>query len=222
MYRAEQITDAVLFGVTLLSFLYGTVTILSQKKGAFYTKMIALGMGCLMLGQLHRIVTRLVGFPAEGLFSLETLGTVGCFLFFLTANYAHLDGIIDDGNPAQKRYRLLALAAPGAVLGLTVPVLFLPLPGKTLAACFLLAGIVMLEAYFNLKHLIFPDVEFGIAQSIRGYNLAALGLCICTVTANTGLLWESVFLTVLGRAGAAVCILAILPVLNWGVKKWTR
>lgn len=83
-----------------------------------------------------------------------------------------------------------------------------------------MAAILVLEAYYNLKHLIFPDVEFGIAKCIRGYTLLSLLLCLCTALAYTGLACDRSVLILFGQAGRAVCILAILPVLKQGVEQW--
>ena len=82
-------------------------------------------------------------------------------------------------------------------------------------------AIIMFASYFNLKHFIFPDVEFGIIRSIRGYNLIALLLAVLSVGEIILMLWgEMIPLLILYVAICTVSI-AIVPILEKGVKKWT-
>jgi hypothetical protein len=80
--------------------------------------------------------------------------------------------------------------------------------------------VIMFASYFNLKHFIFPDVEFGIIRSIRGYNLIALMLAVLSVGEMVLLaLNMQIPLLILYVAICAVSI-AIVPILEKGVKKW--
>ena len=84
-----------------------------------------------------------------------------------------------------------------------------------------MTAIIMFASYFNLKHFAFPDVEFGIIRSIRGYNLIALLLGVLSAgEMSLLLLGEMIPLLILYAAICAVSI-AIVPILEKGVKKWT-
>jgi hypothetical protein len=84
-----------------------------------------------------------------------------------------------------------------------------------------MTAIIMFASYFNLKHFIFPDVEFGIIRSIRGYNLIALLLGVLSIGEIILQLWQRALpLLILYVAICAVSI-AIVPILEKGVKKWT-
>jgi hypothetical protein len=84
-----------------------------------------------------------------------------------------------------------------------------------------MAAIVMFASYFNLKHFIFPDVEFGIIRSIRGYNLIALLLAVLSVGEIVLLLWGNIIPILILHVAICVVSLAIVPILENGVKKWT-
>ena len=137
--------------------------------------------------------------------------------FFLFSSYfGAIDRLSDGGERRYLPYRLAALLAPVAVLGLTIwsvirwgaaaslPLLLLVIPmGATL--------------FFALKHLL-PDVEMGIIRVMRPYNALVLLLGLCQmVTRMPG---------VSGAAALAATVLtslllvAMLPTAEMGVRKW--
>ena len=66
----------------------------------------------------------------------------------------------------------------------------------------------------------FPDVEFGIIGSIRGYNLIALMLELL-YTAEIALdAFELVTLKSIVYLLMSICLLIIIPILKRGGKKW--
>ena len=76
-------------------------------------------------------------------------------------------------------------------------------------------------SYYNLKHLILPDVKSGIIDSMRRYNLLALlyeFLCIAELVALTH--GSEVGALVVCRLMGVVSPLIIISVAR-GVKKWT-
>jgi cell division protein FtsW (lipid II flippase) len=84
-----------------------------------------------------------------------------------------------------------------------------------------MTAIIMFASYFNLKHFIFPDVEFGIIRSIRGYNLIALLLGVLSVGEISLLLWNKTVPLLILYIAICVVSIAVVPVLEKGVKKWT-
>ena len=203
-----------------VSFTYGVVRFFKKGK-ALYLQMIVGGLGCMMLGrafQFVRILTR-GGLP-DG-FHIGTLGIVGGFLFFLSANYGQMDKLLDDGARENRKYRLLGFLAPLLLAGLYSLIFLFNVELESIIVHGVMVVIIMFASYFNLKHFIFPDIEFGIIRNIRGYNLIALWLAILSVGELSLIHWGKwIPLLILYLAICAVSI-AIVPILEKGVKKWT-
>ena len=82
--------------------------------------------------------------------------------------------------------------------------------------------VICQTTYFQLKHLIIPDVEGGIIRSIRGYNLMALIYAVLCMA-------EMIVSAIPGGRGllagvwSAMCLVLLLfiPVPERGIEKWT-
>jgi cell division protein FtsW (lipid II flippase) len=203
-----------------VSFTYGVVRFFKKGK-ALYLQMIVGGLGCMMLGRVFQFVTLLTrGMLPEG-FHIGTLGIVGGFVFFLSANYGQMDKLLDDGAKENRKYRLLGLLAPLLMAGIYCLIFFFNPGLESMIVYGVMTAIIMFASYFNLKHFIFPDVEFGIIRSIRGYNLIALLLGVLSVGEITLMLWNKTVPLLILYIAICVVSIAVVPVLEKGVKKWT-
>lgn len=105
------------------------------------------------------------------------LGFFGCFLFLLSANFGQFDSFIDDRSKQFRKYRLIALAAPAVFLVCTI-ILALTAKNKITTGSLILTIVgfapVIPASYYNLKHLIFPNMDFSFTEGIRLCNLFAL------------------------------------------------
>ena len=212
-------SNMAMFICMAVSFTYGVVRFFKKGK-ALYLQMIVGGLGCMMLGRAFQFITLLTrGMLPEG-FHIGTLGIVGGFLFFLSANYGQMDKLLDDGARENKKYRLFALIAPCVLAGIYSLLFLIPAAADNRVIYGIMTLVIMFASYFNLKHFIFPDVEFGFIRSIRGYNLIALMLAVLSVGEMVLLeLNMQIPLLILYVAICAVSI-AIVPILEKGVKKW--
>ena len=193
-----------------------------RDESALYVRMIIFGVGCAMLGRLFTTLLVLVNGDLFDGFNVGMLGIIGSFLFFFSANYGQMDSIVDDGSPKFRKTRIIALAAP-----LTVVVLWCVIAATYgVDSSSIWVGIEMLfvalASYYHLKHLIIEDVSFGLIRSIRSYNLLSLIyalLCIMEVLVVCFSL--PTFCVVIVYVLECAVLLAFVPVLERGVKKWT-
>ena len=202
----------------LIGFAYGTVVFLA-KKTPLYAKMITGAVGCMMFGYLLAVIRRIAGF-GERPFRIDYLSYIGVFLFLLTANVGIMDGLADDRSKRLRKYRLIALAAPFVILLAFVPAALSPAQTVSKIFCGVIALFAAAASYFNFKHAIFPDVEFGVIRCVRGYNLLALAYAVLhmgTLAARAnGADTAVLILSVLTCADAIM----ILPVLKRGIERW--
>ena len=202
-------------------FLFGAARFFRPRK-AGYAQMITLAVGCMAIGRLYQAI-RIVTIGGDlNQFHLGLLGVIGCLLFLFSANYGLMDGIADDGSSSYRKYRLIPISVSviAAVVYL-VFFLFTEQPPTIRIAAFFVSVFVVGASYFNLKHFIFPDVEYGVIRCLRNYNLLALifeFLCMA----------EMVFMS----RGMAVTVLiigilmggilpAIVIAVDRGIKKWS-
>lgn len=160
----------------LIAFLYG-LKFFFKKGKPLYLQSITMAMGCISLGHLYQICRMLTMKTVTEGFTPAYLGKIGFFLFLITATYAHMDKIIDDGSKAFRPSRRIALIAPAVALLLYVPNLLVSQasgsPMIVLSVIWLLAAVGM---YFNMKHAIIPNLDFGFVRAIKPYNVLAVCL----------------------------------------------
>ena len=201
-------------------FIYGIIKFFKPKK-AVYTQMIALAAGCAAFGRLYQVVRLLTGGDMYNGFQLGVFGVIGSLLFLFSANFGAMDSLADDKSKKFLKYRLIAISAPAAALILYILfILFTELPKSVKIASALVTLFVMAASYFHLKHLIFPDVDFGVIKCLKPYNLLALiytFLCLSEMIvigldSEIGILIAGVLI---GAAQIGIVISA-----ERGIKKW--
>ena len=213
-------SNLAMFICMAVSFTYGVVRFFKKGK-ALYLQMIVGGLGCMMLGRAFQFITLLTRGSLPTGFHIGTLGIVGGFIFFLSANYGQMDRLLDDGAKENRKYRLFGLLAPIAMAGIYCLIFLFNVSTESIIVYAVMTVIIMFASYFNLKHFIFPDVEFGIIRSIRGYNLIALLLAVLSVGEIILMLWGQMIPLLILYVAICTVSIAIVPILEKGVKKWT-
>ncbi len=217
MYLAANIIVGV---CALAGFIYGETQFFRPKK-ALYAQMITLSLGCIAFGRLFNIVRLLTGGELTGNFQLGFLGLIGSLMFFFSANFGTVDSLVDDRSKELKKYRLIALAAPvAAVLMYAGLFLLSDVSGMQKILGAVLTAFVMAASYFNLKHLIFPDIDFGIVKCLRPYNLLALIYSISIFVEFCAMSCDNEVLTLICCCVTGLVTAAMIPTVVRGVNKW--
>ena len=161
---------------TLFSFVYGLHHFFKKRK-PLCMQTLTLAMGSHALGSIYQLcLTESNEAVLEG-FTPAYLGRIGFFLFLLAASYGQLDKIVDDGNVKMRPVRILALLAPLCALLLYIPNAVLDgVPVQTKISYAIVWIPAIFSLYFNLKHAIIPDLDFGFIKAIKPYNIFALCL----------------------------------------------
>ena len=215
------IADSITFVCAFTGFIYGIVKFFKPKK-AVYAQMIVLAVGTMAFGRLYQVVRLLTGGSILDEFQLGFLGLIGSLMFFFSANYGLMDSLADDGSKENLKYRIIPLAAPVAVAALYVAfALFADVSALTKIMGAVITFFASQAAYFNLKHMIFPDVDYGIIKCLKGYNLLTLVYsftCVAEVIAACS--HNEIAFLVTGIIMGAL-LLCIVPSVERGIKKWT-
>ena len=85
-------------------------------------------------------------------------------------------------------------------------------------------------SYFHVKHIIIPDVDYGVVRCLRGFNTVALLFGIFSMAelavAAYGSVPEPLGLNAVLYCicGAVLCVLSgiLIPVMDRGVRKWSK
>lgn len=187
---------------------------------ALYLQLIVCALGCFMLGKLFGVISFFTvgGLPEH--FHVGYLGTFGCFMFLFSANFGQMDGLIDDGSKATRKYRFWSLSAPGILTLGMVPLFFSPASVTMQIVTVIVLIPALLSSYFNLKHLIFPDMGFGFVKAIRPCNFCALALAVLCQMELISSAWQVEFLHMaVVVLLSLVCILLIFAA-ERGTKLW--
>ena len=215
------IAETVPLFATLFSLIYGLRHFFKKGKPLFL-QTITLAMGCHLLGSIYHLCQSLTSDVLIEGFTPAYLGRIGFFLFLITASYGQMDRIVDDGTAKIRPSRYIALIAPVVALLMFLPNAFIEdLPIATKISVFLVWLPALFSVYYNLKHAIIPDCDFGFIKAIKPYNFFAVGLAfaeLCCLTA-----WDYLYsapLVISAFAFAALCI-AVMIAAKKGAERWT-
>ncbi len=206
---------------TLFSLVYGLKHFFKKGKPLFL-QTITMAMGSHALGSVYHLCQSLTSDEIIEGFTPAYLGRIGFFLFFLTASYGQMDRIVDDGSSKMKRSRFIALLAPICAALLYIPNCIIedvPIQTKVVYAFVWIPAII--AVYFNLKHAIIPDMDFGFIKAIKIYNIFALLLCFSELICLTA--WDYYCMVPLSVSAVIFGILCICTMVaaKKGVEKWT-
>jgi hypothetical protein len=140
----------------------------------------------------------------------------------ITASYGQMDRIVDDGSKKIRPSRMIAFIAP-----ICAALLYLPnglmedLPLATKISVLLVWIPATVSVYYNLKHSIIPDFDFGFIKAIKPYNILATCLGFAELLCLTA--WDylySVPLVISSLVFAGLCLSMMLAAKK-GAEKWT-
>jgi hypothetical protein len=75
-------------------------------------------------------------------------------------------------------------------------------------------------SYFNLKHLIFPDVDFGVVKCLRPYNLLALIYEVAIFAECFAMSRNNELVTIVCCCVIGLITIAMIPLIVRGFEKW--
>ena len=215
------IAELLPLAATLFSFIYGVNKFFKKGKPLFLQS-LTMAMGSHALGSIYHVCQTLTTETVLEGFTPAYLGRIGFFLFLIAASYGQMDRIVDDGSKKIRPTRYIALIAPVCAILLYLPnglMEDLPLPTKIAVALVWLPAIF--SVYYNLKHAIIPDLDFGFIKAIKPYNVLALCLGFAELLCLTA--WDYLYNTQLVIASvlfAGLCV-ALIFAAKKGAEKWT-
>ena len=206
---------------TMFSLIYGLKHFFKKGK-PLCLQSITMAMASHALGSIYHLCQTLTSENIVEGFTPAYLGRIGFFLFILTAGYGQLDRIVDDGSSKMRRARITALIAPLLAMLLYIPNALIedvPISTKVVYAIVWIPAIFCV--YFNLKHAIIPDFDFGFIKAIRPYNVFVLLLSFSELLCLTA--WNYYYpiqIAITAIAFGALCICTMVYARK-GVEKWT-
>ena len=214
------IAELVPLIATLFSLIYGLVHFFKKGKTLFLQS-LTMAMACYFLSvSYHLCQTFTSEIIMEG-FTPAYLGRIGFFMFFITASYGQLDRIVDDRSPKMRRARLIAFIAPICAALLYIPNYMADSPISTKISYALIWLPATASVYFNLKHAIIPDFDFGFIKAIKPYNVFVLCLSFSELLCLTA--WDyfdSIWVAIMSSIFGILCICTMISAKK-GVEKWT-
>lgn len=205
------------------SFFYGIARILSKKKSPTYLSFVTFAMLSAFLSRVFNAVSIAFYKAVPDTFNIGFLGYAATFLFIFFANSKQIDLLVDDKRTLKCRYRIIPVILPALELAISIPMLFFrTVPISVRIACLVISIITGHAGYYNMKHAIIPDVDFGIVRSIRGYNILALLMGILSLAEIRLNIFDHAALVLSVQLLLGITYACIMPVLGREVMKWTQ
>ena len=181
-----------------------------------------MAMGSHALGSIYHLRQTLTTETMLEGFTPAYLGRIGFFLFFITASYGQMDRIVDDGSKQIRPTRYVSLIAPLCAILLYLPNgLMEDLPTATKVTYLLVWLPAIFSVYYNLKHAIVPNLDFGFIKAIKPYNVLAVCLGFAELLRLTA--WSYLYNTqlVITSVVFAVLCVALMIAAKRGAERWT-
>ncbi len=192
-----------------------------RPRKALYGQMITLAMLCIVIGRLFNICRILAGGSLQEGFQLGFLGFIGSYMFFYSSNYGTLDSLVDDKSKEYRKYRLTGLIAPIIFIAAYFPLF---MTGQISLMWRVQGGVLLFFAaicsYFHVKHLVFPDIDYGVVRSLRPYNFLALLYMISSTVECYALSRDNDVLTLAACICSALILVILMPLISRGLKRW--
>ncbi|MBR4956104.1 MAG: hypothetical protein IKY46_09390, partial [Clostridia bacterium] len=215
------IAELLPLGATLFCFVYGVSRFFKKGKPLFLQS-ITMAMGSHALGSIYHLCQTLTTETVFEGFTPAYLGRIGFFLFFIAASYGQMDRIVDDGSAKIRPTRYIALTAPLCALLLYLPNgLMDDLPTATKVTYLLVWLPAIFSVYYNLKHAIIPDLDFGFIRAIKPYNILAVCLGFAELLCLTAWSYLSNTLLVITTVIFALLCVALMLAAKKGAERWT-
>ena len=215
------IAETVPLFATLFSLIYGLRHFFKKGKPLFL-QTITMAMASHALGSIYHLCQTLTSDTLIEGFTPAYLGRIGFFLFIITASYGQMDRIVDDGSAKMKPSRYIALIAPICAALLYIPNFIIeevPIQTKIVYALVWIPAVF--AVYFNLKHAIIPNMDFGFIKAIKPYNILILSLSFSELVCLTAWdYYEIVPLAISAVVFGVLCISTMIAAKK-GAEKWT-
>ena len=215
------IAEMVPLSATLFSFIYGLNKFFKKGKPIFLQSM-TMAMASHALGSIYHLCQTFIAEKIIEGFTPGYLGHIGFFLFIITASYGQLDRIVDDGSSKFRPARLIALVAPVCAMLLYIPnALSDDVPAVTKVVYAVVWIPAVISVYFNLKHAIVPDLDFGFIKAIKPYNVFALLISFSELLCLTAWSYYApILMAVCAIVFGVLCVCTMIAAKK-GVEKWT-
>ena len=215
------IAELVPLAATLFSLIYGFKHFFKKGK-PLCMQSLAMAMASHTLGSIYHICQTLTSEDIVEGFTPAYLGRIGFFLFILTASYGQLDRIVDDRTEKMKKTRIIAFLAPLCAALLYIPNVIIEDVHVSTKITYAIVWIpALFSVYFNLKHAIIPNFDFGFIKAIKPYNILVLCLSFAELLCLTA--WDYYYGAQLAITSILFGVLSIATVIaaKKGVDKWT-
>ncbi len=208
--------------ILVSAFIYGIINIL-VKKGASYFKFLVCAVGCYSIAELLRLAYFFCYGEQGGITGMFSVGYFGCFLFMFSAVFKPFDSIVDDGAKSLLKYRIIPLAVPiiffFATFAAYLPI-FNTLTAKNLIIIFIMNVPKFAASYYNVKHLIFPDIGCGFLSGVRLCNIFCLLIYIMDILYTYAAVITSSIGVLLGGFLFNLCCIGLMFAAKRGIQKW--
>lgn len=216
------ITNIYLLTCSIIGLAYGLYIMFNNKPPAYF-KLVLFSIAGQLFSRIYFTVTLACYGGLPDMFNIGFIGLASFLLFLLFANYGQIDMLVDDRRNLITKYRIIPIILPIAELIISILSLLTDNIAISIKISYIVLSVIAgFAGYYNMKHLIIPDVANGIVRSIRGFNLIAIFIEILTLSEIGLVCFNLEEIVVFIQIALGILIIVTLPLLNKEVQKWTR
>ncbi len=209
-----------MFVFAAVGFTFGAVRYLRPHK-PLYASMITLGIGTAMIGKAYTMLRLLTGLQVTDVFHVGALGAVGAFAFFFSANFGQIDSLVDGGEKKFMKYRVLSVAGILVTALLSIPIILSGADISEKITDLITAAVIAAASYYHVKHILIPDVDYGVVKCLRLYNTTALIYGILCMLEMTALSNRMDILLITACLLEGIASAALIVFMDRGVREWS-
>ena len=209
-----------------VGFLFGVYMYIIKKRDQLFASIIVMSTGCIALGRLYQCVYILVNEVLPSKFQIGALGVMAAFGFLFVAGSGIIDGLAGYDKEAMAKRTRLAYIAPLCIVLMYISVAVSNIWMSVKIGYAFCAFVIAAATLYNLRHLLVRDCE--LLGCLRPYNMAALalGFALMAEMAVNSFADEiseaasyDIVMMVFGIV-IGLLVLAIVPLMHMGVKRW--
>lgn len=218
----DIIINIYLLVCACIGLIYG-LTAMYRKKQPLYFKLMVFPIACQVFSRAFYTITLLCYGELPSTFNIGFLGFATFFLFLYFPNVGTIDNLVDEKKERFTKYRMLPIIVPTLELAVAIVAFFFDYAQLPVRIFFIILTLFAgLAGYFNMKHLIIPDVEDGIINSLRRFNLVCLIFEVLSLSEIGLYCFDLQSPVIFVQALLGVFYIAFLPFLSKEARKWIQ
>ena len=207
--------------IVLAFTIFGVFMLFSKKRPLYFS----IAMFAVVSGTAEFVYNALLymcSMEDYAFYNLGSLAVSGFYAFMFSANYGQFDSIVDGGQKAYKKARILAFIAPILLLGVSAATIVSSDFGSVLYWIIMVVPLLVMIpcSYFNLKVILMKDDGMNFVKGAKPVNIASLLYIFLQTLSMISSAIGSMQIATIAYYGLALVLIGMVFCILYGRKQW--